>query len=250
MALTMTDPRPASLVLLPGLEGTGTTFQKFVEQRPEIRDVQVIGYPTHRPASYDELLNLILEQLPTDRSYFLLGESFSGPLAVRVAAQHPTGLKGVILCASFVRSPTAWYIRWWPGLFSTTVVRLLIQLEAAAMRSVHGRRKIRLDQPENSPVPTACPHVIAARVRETMKVDVTQELQTTKLPLLYLATNWDLVVPQRSRALIQRLRPDAEFRTLAGPHAILQNRPREAWDVVESWCSRQESLLESLVATL
>ena len=38
----------------------------------------------------------------------LLAESFSGPIAIRVAADPPPGLAGVILCGTFAKNPFPW----------------------------------------------------------------------------------------------------------------------------------------------
>jgi pimeloyl-ACP methyl ester carboxylesterase len=46
---------------------------------------------------YDELLPLVLEHLPTDRPFVVLGESFSGPLAIRIAAVRPPCLRALVL---------------------------------------------------------------------------------------------------------------------------------------------------------
>ncbi|MGQ0798894.1 MAG: serine aminopeptidase domain-containing protein [Pseudomarimonas sp.] len=43
--------------------------------------------------------------LPRSEPYFLLGESFGGPLAIALAARQPRGLLGLVLCASFARYP-------------------------------------------------------------------------------------------------------------------------------------------------
>lgn len=229
---------PAKFVLLPGLDGTGTTFEAFVAQRPSQHDVQVISYPADRPAGYDELLELVWEQLPVGEPFYVLGESFSGPLAVRVAARMPAGLRGVVLCASFVRSPTPWIFRY-PSLFTPRVVGQLIRWEAKIMRSLLGKRRDSLRRSVGKLPSAVCPEVIAARVRATMTVDVTAELRELTVPMLYLAGRWDVVIPRRSRTLIQKLRPEVECRMINGPHALLQTRPQEAWEILHDWCARQ-----------
>ena len=83
-----------------------------------------IAYPTHAPCGYDELLPLILAAIPPG-PFVVVGESFSGPLAVMLAARRPPGLRGLVLCASFVQFPLQvperwrtmvrpWVFRWQP----------------------------------------------------------------------------------------------------------------------------------------
>lgn len=225
------------LVLLPGLDGTGQMFDQFIQHQPMEWQTSAIGYPGDRHTSYDELLEMIWERLPTNRPYVLLGESFSGPLAVRIAAQNPPGLQGLILCASFVTSPTPWLIRW-PFLFSTSVVRRLIQLEAYAAKTFTGRCHLQRQKLSSAATHKVTPEVIAARVRETMSVNVTADLRQVQVPMLYLAANRDFVVAHRCMRLVRRHRPDLAVRVLKGPHALLQTCPREAWSAILDW--RQE----------
>ena len=93
------------LLLLPGLDGTGVLFRPLLKSLPDWLEPVVIPYPTQQVLGYDDLLSTIRQALPLDEPFLLLGESFGGPLALRLAASKPPGLKGVILCGSFVTCP-------------------------------------------------------------------------------------------------------------------------------------------------
>ncbi len=71
-----------------------------------------MNYPTDKKLDYDDLLNLVIKMLPKEEPFILLGESFSGPLAIRVAVTIPLGLKAVVLCASFVTYPQKLVSTW------------------------------------------------------------------------------------------------------------------------------------------
>lgn len=43
--------------------------------------------------------------LPSDEPFVLVGESFSGPIAISLAASSLPQLKGLVLCCTFVRNP-------------------------------------------------------------------------------------------------------------------------------------------------
>jgi pimeloyl-[acyl-carrier protein] methyl ester esterase len=94
-----------SLVLLPGLDGTGDLFQPLLRELPDELEPIVVSYPVHKFLDYSALRDLALQHVPAGRPFVLLGESFSGPVAVLAAAARPEGLLGVILCASFVSAP-------------------------------------------------------------------------------------------------------------------------------------------------
>lgn len=55
-----------SLVLLPGLDGTGELFEPLIDQLPGTIDPIVISYPTHEPLEYSALVARVLEKLPSE----------------------------------------------------------------------------------------------------------------------------------------------------------------------------------------
>lgn len=69
--------------------------------------VEVVAYPADRVLD-DQLQAFVADRLPGDAPFLLVGESFSGPFAIRIAASRPPGLSGLVLCASFAVSPRPW----------------------------------------------------------------------------------------------------------------------------------------------
>src|ERR1700730_8223328 len=101
-------PRLPLLVLLPGLDGTGKLFVDFIRALGGGAECRVIGYSPDEPLGYEELEARVRAALPGDRPYLLLGESFSGPIAMRIAANAPARLVGVILCGTFASNTYPW----------------------------------------------------------------------------------------------------------------------------------------------
>jgi pimeloyl-ACP methyl ester carboxylesterase len=95
----------SKIVLLPGMDGTGELFAGFLSSLGSEFETVIVRYPTNRAIGYGELAALTQSQLPTDRQFVLLAESFSGPIAISIAASKPKGLAGLILCASFAKNP-------------------------------------------------------------------------------------------------------------------------------------------------
>ena len=81
------------LVLLPGLDGTGELFARFVGALGGI-ETRVIAYPPDRAMTYAEHEAFVRDKLPADEDYFLLAESFSGPIGISIAAATPPRLRG------------------------------------------------------------------------------------------------------------------------------------------------------------
>ncbi|HEV2611533.1 MAG TPA: alpha/beta hydrolase, partial [Noviherbaspirillum sp.] len=94
-----------AIVLLPGMDGTGKMFAELAAHLDgEMRSV-IVPYPTDLSLSYRELEDLVRAALPENEPFILLGESFSGPVAISLAASEPAGLIGIILCCTFTRNP-------------------------------------------------------------------------------------------------------------------------------------------------
>ena len=94
-----------TVVILPGMDGTGIELTDFVAAlAPELEAI-VVTYPNDRPMDYAGHEAVARASLPIDRPFVLLGESYSGPIAISIAASAPPGLIGLVLCCSFARNP-------------------------------------------------------------------------------------------------------------------------------------------------
>jgi pimeloyl-ACP methyl ester carboxylesterase len=222
------------------MDGTGQLFDPLLSALPSSFSPTVVGYPANSPCDYDALFPLVEAALPAGRDFVVLGESFSGPLALRLAARRPAGLRGVVLCASFARSPLpifAGWFRWliWP-LWFRFVPRPLLRW------ALLGRfNTARLGELLETAVAAVDPAVMAARARAIVTVDVSLELQSCPVPVLYLSASEDRVVRPRSLTIIRKLYPDVESVTLPGPHLLLQAAPKAAAEAMQRFAALCES---------
>src|SRR5579883_1951220 len=122
----------SAAVLLPGLDGTGRLLEEFARSLGRTSTVRVVRYPPDLAASYVELEDVARALVPVDKPYILIGESFSGPIAISLAAKAPQGLVGLVLCATFARAPlpflrpfTPW-LRYAPTQLPAFVLRHLL----------------------------------------------------------------------------------------------------------------------------
>src|SRR5687767_5910188 len=93
-----------TLMLLPGMDGTGHLFAPFLEALGNEFNVKVVRYPGTEALNYAELEAVARAAMP-DGPFVLLGESFSGPIAISLAASGSPHLKGLVLCCTFARNP-------------------------------------------------------------------------------------------------------------------------------------------------
>src|ERR1700733_8946387 len=94
-----------TLVLLPGLDGTGELFANFLAELPKGMDVITLAFPSDQFLPYSKLLPWLADRVPNNKPYGLLGESYGSPLAVKFAATHPVHLVGLILVVGFISNP-------------------------------------------------------------------------------------------------------------------------------------------------
>jgi pimeloyl-[acyl-carrier protein] methyl ester esterase len=228
------------LMLLPGMDGTGRLFGPLLRSLPPALVASVVVYPPDRQCGYAELVSLTVSAVPDGSEFLVLGESFSGPLALLLAARRPPGLRGVILCASFARSPLPFFARWLRGLIRPFWFRAVPW--SLVRRGLLGRfDTASLTQMVETAIIGVQPAVLAARARAVLAVDVGVQLQSCLVPILYLAATEDRLVSGKSLAHIKRLQPRVDAVALVGPHRLLQVAPKEAAQAIQTFAASCQS---------
>ena len=208
------DGRVVTIVLLPGMDGTGDLFRSFVAAAPEGVRTIVVALP--QEGAYEALLERIT--LPQGESVIVVGESFSGPLALQLAERG--GVAGVVLVNSFIRAPYLRVLRWlpWALLFRfpppAAVIRRLFLGATASQEAVAEVQRAIAKTPAE---------VLAARLRAIL----TLEPCRISVPVLYLRGTED--------RLIRRVPEQVEVREIRAPHLLLQTAPAEAWRAIGGW---------------
>jgi pimeloyl-ACP methyl ester carboxylesterase len=217
------DEGTLTLVMLPGMDGTGRLFEPFEACLGTGIAVQVIPYADQGGAGYERLAERIAPLLPAS-PFILLGESFAGPLAILLAACRPPGLRGLVLAATFASSPRPW------AKHLSALLPLMFMSRAWAYASLPfliGNRAPRaLKETYIEAVATITSTTLRRRLAATLDVDVSTSLKDVDVPMLYLRATRDVVVPRAAETHIRSLRPDGIFKTVDGPHGILQSNPR------------------------
>jgi pimeloyl-ACP methyl ester carboxylesterase len=221
-----------SLVLLPGLDGTGALFRGLLDALdPDIRTV-VVSYPQDRDMDYAGLERIVRSRLPEPHPFVIFAESFAGPMAVTIAASRPAGLRGLILSCSFARNPRPLLAPLRP------LVRLLpIRAVPAVLLAVPALGRFATPALRSaltealSRVPAAA---VRSRLHAVLGADVTAHLDSIDVPALYLRASEDRLVPQSVSDDFRAL-PGVRFAEIEGPHFLLQARPAEAAAHVEAF---------------
>ena len=221
-----------TLILLPGLDGTGNLFANFVSALTPSLDTRIVRYPTDRLLSYADLFTFVVDAVPQTQPFVLLAESFSTPLAVRLAATNPASLKGLVICAGFIGNPVRGWLRHMkilahPYFFRIPPPRFVIEY---FLIGAHAPRELRDDVRRT--LRSVSPEVVALRVQAVMACDASEQLVRVRVPTLYLQAEQDRLVRKSSFQEIQELKPDTVLGSIAAPHFVLQREPRKAADLI------------------
>ena len=219
------EERTPTLVLLPGLDGTGKLFADFLKAMGLKLSAQVVPYPPDVPLGYDELELLVRAALPVRGSFVLLGESFSGPLAIRIAARPPPGLIGLILCVTFASNPYP-RLAWAGRLAAFLPLKALPRWIRAPLMWGSASPSQAPPQSERAMAGVAAA-VIRRRIAALLAVEESAALAKISVPTLVLCATRDRVVSEAATMRIMRGVPHARRVDVDGPHLLLKTRPQE-----------------------
>lgn len=229
--------RMIALRILPGLDGTTRMLTSFVSaaRAAGFDDVHAIGYPTDRVLDYPQLERFARDALPRETPFVLLGESFSGPIAIAIAADPPPNLIGLVLSTTFARapvpllSPFASLTRFAPTRHLPTSVLSAVLLGRWSTPELRRTLRAALDD--------VAPAVQRARAAAAMRIDLSDRLPRIALPTLSLKANQDrLLRAGASRQLLEGIQGARQI-ALDGPHLLLQTRTDECVEAIAHFAS-------------
>lgn len=217
--------------LLPGLHGDATLFPPLVK---ELGDVQTecVEYPTTISQSYESLEKWMSEQLDWGIPRIIIAESFSGPLALRLAQRFPISVQSLVLAASFCASPTN------PSL-ALLPIRPLLMLspprrtlrhfligDDASEQSVAELKKI------VSKIPSK---VLNQRIRAILSLQSADCPYLNNLPMLILQAQDDNMIPWEIQNQLRMQYDHATTHWLDGPHLILQSATTQCASLIKDF---------------
>ncbi len=214
---------PPEIVLLPGLDGTGDLFDRVEAKLAPELSVKVIRYPHDSTLGYAGYVERVRNEIGS-RNVYVLGESFSGPVAVLVAAQLGRQVKGIVLAATFVKNP-------WPQWLIRRSARVDPRTTPAKIRNAilmgpYGDSE--LERRVDEIVQTLPRPVRAARLRAIAEVDVRTDFARLACPILVLHGRSDWLVRKSPMQKAVSEKGRARMIVIPGAHMLLQTRPAEA----------------------
>ncbi|MGF1499234.1 MAG: alpha/beta fold hydrolase [Elainellaceae cyanobacterium] len=228
--MSHSDWQKLKLVLLPGLDGTGQMFQPLLDELPPELDAYVVNYSPTDLLDYPNLVEAVAQDLDTRGDVVLLGESFSGPIALELASRDPQSIKGIIFCATFAESPRPLLLRLLNALPLGLILRLPLPTFALRLLCLGLQASGDLVESLRQVLTYVPPATIAYRLRLLNNLRARRD--PIQIPCCYIQATRDRLVPPRSLFSLQRLIPDLKVVQVPGPHLILQAEPVRCAGVV------------------
>ncbi len=224
-----------TLLLLPGLDGTGLVFEPLLKHLPENIEVRIVRYPTDRVMSFQEHVDFARKQMPRTEPFVLLAESFSGPVGLQILSAPPDNLKGVLFVATFARHPSPFLLdlglhlpqRLLLNLFSKTFLGRFFCLGGASAEAVD------IFQKALSSVKLS---VLANRLKILAELPPPPDVHFSG-PCLYLQAKNDRLVPERAIVPLQQLLPQLQIEQIPGPHITLLAHPQRGARIISQFIS-------------
>jgi pimeloyl-ACP methyl ester carboxylesterase len=212
-------------LLLPGLDGTARLFDRFEAAMPKHWSARRVSYPRDAERSLEQLVAGVLAKAPDDEAWVMVAESFSGPVALRVASHHPRGLEAVVLVASFLHPPMGGAASALLQLGSGVAARVSPPAILIRKLMVGAEASNELVAEVRAAVSSVAPSVLAGRLRMLTQVDAAPDLSACSVPVMLLTAKHDQLVRPNATAGALGLAENVSFVELEGPHLLLQTRP-------------------------
>lgn len=223
------------LVLLPGMDGTAKLFEPFIAALGNRISTRAIAYPRGGATGYPELTAWIRQQLPPG-DFVLLGESFGGPLAATLAAERPAGLRGLVLCATFLSNPRPMARHLSPLIGLLGMSQGVAAIASPALLgwrpTAHVRKQF------IASVGALTTRTLQERLRTVLGSDGPTRFSGIDVPVLCLRATRDWLVPRSAAEAMRAILPGARIVDVDGPHALLLTAPTMCAALVEEFLGR------------
>ena len=236
-------PGTATLILVPGLDGTALLFYRQVPLLARRFHVIAFPLPNEADRSMDDLveeLRVLVDEV-SDGSAILCGESFGGALSLSFALAHPERVRGLVVVNSFSRISQRLRLRLAPLALRALpwgAMPLVRRFTERNLHSPHARPEDLREFHERSRQIGRQGYI--RRLEILRDYDVRDRLGEVRAPTLFLAGDRDKLVPsvREARYMSERV-PHAEMKVLEGyGHICLINHDLNLLEHIDPWWER------------
>lgn len=216
------------LILLPGMDGTGVLFKPFLNVLSQEISTTVITYPCEQKLSYGELISYVETQLPKKTEFVLLAESFSGPIAYKIAKNE--NLKAIIFIASFIQPPNRLLTLIKTISFSFLIPKRLPHfILKFLLGNLAGKEHYEL---VNEALMKVKKEVLAFRMKEM--ANLPRDMTDTINKSIYIQAISDNLVCSKNADKISELSIESQIYKIEGSHFVLQVNPEKCSKIIQN----------------
>ena len=223
------------LALLPGLDGTGLLFEPLLAALPGHLAPLVVQYPPESAGSLAAHVDAAAAALSGNDTWIIVAESFSGPVAARLAQLPDLRVAGIVFCASFITSPRPILL----ALAGIVPIATLLRIRPPdrVVRSLCLGPKTDQDLVElfRRAIAKSGADPLAARLRVLARLPPLE--RSIVQPCLYIRPTADRLVPRSAMLRLTQQCQQIEIAAIEGPHFILQAAPLPCADAIRSFVS-------------
>jgi pimeloyl-ACP methyl ester carboxylesterase len=232
------------LVFMPGLDGTGLSFEPVLPHLSADTKITIVRYPTDKLLTFDETVECAAAQIPAGVPPIVIAESFSGPVAIQMLGSGRVKAKALILCATFAKSPRPFLWRLMRFLRLPLLIRpdmpkrffkIVIGEDKLIAELLPLWKKVHADVPAR---------IMDHRLKIINQVDVTKWLKNMPVPCCYLQATNDRVIPSSCLDDFESYIPNLVIKRIKAPHFILQAQPQACLDAIEEFISLKNPLMQ------
>ena len=225
-----------TLILLPGLHGNADLYAPLADQvsRSGGFKARAMAYPADASLDYDGLAALVARKISGSGPFSLVAESFSAPVAWRLARDLPGQARSVVLTAPVGgrRALPAMATRMSPGALFTNP----FSLRAATWWMTGSSGQGNLVRSLRATLRRLDGGLVKARLALALAEDGDPG-RPLDVPALLLQGTQDRLVPPNPPWVTRRF-SNLSRAAIDGPHLLLQVRPRESWQVIRAFLNR------------
>jgi len=218
------------IILLPGLDGTGSLFDELIKSLGEESEVEVISYEDISGQSFIDQAKEIAMRV-TDMDVLLVGESYSGRVAYELNQLLGSRVRAIVFIASFISSPS--FLSKFAGLLPVALLKP--NSMSTYLLKVIGFNGKATQQQINSvfnSLKMANRSKLKARLNNIAALS--NPANTINCHVTYIRPTRDLLVSNRSVNNLKSLCSNFHITSVSGGHFIAQSAPAACAKVISN----------------
>lgn len=229
-------PEPPVIVALPGFDGSGALFRPLQQALGDTLEFRAVAYGDY--ATFDDYIEQAEAAVPLERPVILLGESFSGPIALTLLARARRNYIGGVLAGTFAEPPLSLLVSLADKLRLASFVLPTVSEQILRVFCLNGVNDIARIREVVAVVRQVSQRAIASRLMALSRMNATPDLGQIKIPVLLLRAANDRVVRSRYMEPLRQALSELDEVVLRGPHLLLQAAPDEAAEAIQAFAQR------------